>query len=153
MINQKKIESTIVRGLQDYLGCPVILANQHSPAPAYPYVSFTVTSPKTTNNGTYGTAYDGVSFKNIKQNWSFTSQSNDDDQCNEIALKAHDWFSQIGIVLLSDNNIHVNSVKDINNRDNLITIQYEYRRGFDVVFDVMDVIEYEFETIESVKLG
>lgn len=153
MIDQKKIESIIVNGLQDYLGCPVILANQHSPAPSYPYVSFTVTSLKTANNGTYGTEYDGVFYKHFKQKWSFTVQSDDDNQCSEITLKAYDWFSLVAVTILSDTEIYIERLEDISNRDNLITIQYEYRRGFDVTLVVMDVIEHEFETIETVGLG
>lgn len=152
MINQKKIESAIIKGLQDYLKYPVILANQHSPAPSYPYVSFTVTSLKAANNGTYASHHDGVFYKHYRQRWSFTAQSDDDDQCSEIALKAYNWFSQIAITYLSDNEIYIERLEDINNRDNLITIQYEYRRGFDVTFVVMDVIEYDFETIEKVDL-
>lgn len=153
MIDQKKIESTIVNGLQDYLGCPVILANQHSPAPSYPYVSFTVTSLKTANNGAYGTEYNGVFYKHFKQRWSFTVQSDDDNQCSEITLKTYDWFSLVAVTFLSDNEIYIERLEDISNRDNLITIQYEYRRGFDVTFVIMDVIEPDFEIIESVHLG
>ena len=153
MIDQKKIESAIINGLQDYLKYPVILANQHSPAPSYPYVSFTVTSLKTGNNGTYSSCHDGVFYKHFRQRWSFTTQSDDDDQCSEITLKAYDWFSQIGITYLSDNEIYIERLEDISNRDNLITIQYEYRRGFDVTFVVMDVIEYDFETIDTVNLN
>lgn len=152
MINQKQIETVIREGLENYLGCPVILANQHAPAPAYPYCSFTVTTPVQINQGTYGTEYNGKFFKPVRQVWSFTIQSDNDDQCSEYVLKAHDWFSLVGIVNLSDNEISIERLENISNRDNLITIQYEYRRGFDVTFVVMDEIEYEFETIESVKL-
>lgn len=152
MINQRHIETTIVNELQNYLNCPVILANQHSPAPRYPYVSFTVTSLKNENHGTYGTLSDGKFFKPVRQTWSLTVQSDDDNQCSELALKAFDWFSLVGVTYLADNEIHIERLEDIANRDNLITIQYEYRRGFDVRFVITDVIDHEYETIESVKL-
>ena len=148
----KQNESVIVNGLQEYLGCPVILANQHSPAPKYPYVSFTNIAPIKANNGTFCTNFDGHYHKAVKQTWSFTVQSDNDSECSEIVSKAFDWFSLVGIDYLSDNQIYVERLEDIRNRDNLITIQYEYRRGFDVVFVINDEIDLNFETIESITL-
>lgn len=152
MIDQQHIETTIINELQNYLNCPVILANQHSPAPPYPYVSFTITSLKNENHGTYGTLSDGRYYKPVRQTWSFTVQSDNDIQCSEIALNAFDWFSLIAVTYLADNEIYIERLEDIANRDNLITIQYEYRRGFDVRFVIMDVIDHDYETIEHVKV-
>ena len=152
MIDQKQIESVIIPKLQEYLGCPVILANQHSPSPKYPYVSFTVANLIQTNNGTYGTETYGEFYKPVRQSWSFTVQSDNDDQCNEITLKLYDWFSLVGVTYLADNEISIERLENISNRDNLITIQYEYRRGFDVILVLMDKITHEFETIETVEL-
>lgn len=153
MINQKQNESIIINGIQEYINCPVILANQHAPIPAYPYVSFTVTTPVVINKGSYGTEYDGVFYKPVKQVWSFTVQSDYTDQCMEIALKLHDWFSLVGITYLQDNEIVIERLENIGNRDNLITIQYEYRRGFDVTFVLMDEITHDFETIETIDIN
>ena len=149
MINK----SLIINPLEKYLNCSVISANQHSPAPKYPYVSFTITAPIHINQGSYGTESDGIFYKPVRQTWSFTVQSDDEDECDKITLKLYHWFSLVGITYLSDNNISVERLEDISNRDNLITIQYEYRRGFDVRLVAMDEIEYIDETIETIKLG
>ena len=64
-------------------------------------------------------------------------QSNDDIQALNIAMQAYDWFALIGNIYLSSNNIVVQRVGNITNRDNLLSIEYEYRRGFDVEFLLM----------------
>ena len=49
-------EPYLVTQLEQALGCPVVLANQTAPAPPYPYVSYTITTPVHHVGGTYGTA-------------------------------------------------------------------------------------------------
>lgn len=51
----------------------------------------------------------------------------------ELCLKARDWFEHIGLDYLKENQIIVQSVSGVSSRDNLITVEYEYRSGFDVV--------------------
>ena len=145
MINYRQIETIITEGLKAHLGCEVIMANQNSPAPDYPYVSYTVTTPKVANNGTYGEWEDGVKRKEVKQIWSFTVQAETDTESKVLALSASDYFDEIGNLYLSDFNIAVQSIGNITCRDNLITIGYEYRNGFDVTFALTD----EIATIED----
>lgn len=139
MINYRTIEASVVNGLQTYLTsknitCAVIRANQTAPVPPYPYISYTITSPVISNTKGYSVASDGKRYKPLAQTWSFTAQSNDDEEAANAALYAYDWFSLAGNTYLSDNNIIVQRVGNIGNRDNLVTIEYEYRRGFDVEF-------------------
>lgn len=141
MINYRQIETIIVEGLKAHLGCEVIMANQHSPAPDYPYVTYTAMTPKVANNGTFGEWEDGVKRKEVQQIWSFTVQAESDTESKVLALSASDYFGEIGFLYLSDNGIAVQLLGNITCRDNLITIGYEYRNGFDVTFAIADEIE------------
>lgn len=116
------------------------MANQNSPVPDFPYVSYTVTTPKVENNGTYGEWEDGVKRKEVQQIWSFTVQADNDTESKVLALSAHDYFSEVGRIYLSDNGISAQLVGTITCRDNLISIDYEYRNGFDVTFALADEI-------------
>lgn len=147
MIKYKSIRETIVEGLKGYLGCEVVLANQTVPMPEYPYVSFTVTTPKGANQGTYGYYADGIYRKPIKQIWSITVQSATPDEATELADKAHDYFGCLSKDYLQKNDIVVEKVGDITNRDNLLTYQYEYRSGFDITFVIMDELEIPEDSI------
>ena len=49
-------------------------------------------------------------------------------------MLAYDYFALSGNTYLSDNNIIAQRVQSITSRDNLLTIDYEYRKGFDVDF-------------------
>lgn len=134
MLDIRNNEIIIVDGLEKELGCPVIRANQTAPTPPYPYVSYTLITVANENNGTWGKYDDGKNRKPMTQTWSFTVQSNDSTESQTLALKAKEWFDHVGTVTLNDKNIIVQSVSEIGNRDNLLTIGYEYRNGFDVVF-------------------
>lgn len=139
MINLRANEIVIVENLKKYLTtdgrpCEVIRQNQVAEAPPYPYVSYTLTTPVSSDQGTYCEAEDGTLYKNVLQTWSFTVQSDDQDEAMTLALKAYAFFSSVGVTLLADNKIMVSRVRDVTTRDNLITIQYEYRNGLDVTF-------------------
>lgn len=143
MIENK--EKEIVNSLQSYLksknyDCPVIMANQTAPIPEYPYISYTITSPIISDNKGFCVSDDGTRYKPFTQIWSFTVQSNKDSESLNVSAVAYDWFAIVGNTYLSDNNIIVQSVGNVGNRDNLLTIEYEYRRGFDVTFLLMNII-------------
>ena len=83
-------------------------------------------------------------------------QSDNDAQCVDLAIKARGWFDNIGTTYLNDYNVIVEAVGGVTNRDNFITIDYEYRKGFDVTFWLLDVVEdattETTETIESFEV-
>lgn len=134
MINLDAIRTTIVKGLKEYLKIPVIRSNQTGEPPSYPYLSYTITNLLHENKGTWGQYGDGKDRKPVTQTWSITVQSDNASEAMRLVTKAYDWFDHVGIVYLNDNGIIVESLSDISNRDNMITIEYEYRHGFDVVF-------------------
>lgn len=146
MIKYRENEILIVDGLQNYLkskgyNCPVIMANQTAPTPPYPYIAYTVITPVSANMKGYSVANDGMRYKSLVQTWSFTAQSNDDVEAFNVTMLAYDWFALTGNTYLSDNNIVAQRVGNITSRDNLLTIEYEYRYGFDVDFLLMHTLE------------
>ena len=155
MIDVDKLKQVVVSGLKEYLGCEVIRTNQNAEPPAYPYVSFTITTLASANNGTYEEHEDGTTRKQVTQTWSITAQSNSEGESVKLALKAREWLDYSGRVYLKDNGVIVQSVTNITNRDNILTVEYEYKNGFDVVFYLFDETENNINksgVIEDVKL-
>ena len=145
-MNIRNAEIAIIRGLESYLSTEtrplkVVSANQTTPIPDYPYVAYTVTQSVVGNNGLYGIMSDGRRVKHYDCVISFTIQSDDMDEAAELAIRMVHWFNAVGIVYLSDNEIAVKNVGTVTNRDNLISVEYEYRQGLDVTFTLFDVIE------------
>lgn len=155
MINYRQIETIIVEGLKTHLGCEVIMANQSSPIPKYPFVTYTVSTPRVENNGTYGEFEDGVKRKEYQQIWSFTGQSDSDTESKMLAFSAHEYFSEKAYYYLGDNGIAVQLVGNITCRDNFLTTGYEYRNGFDITIAFADEIILEEDNeniIESISI-
>jgi hypothetical protein len=149
------IRKTVVTGLKDYLGIPVIRSNQTGEPPKYPYLSYGIITLASANNGTWGEYEDGIDRKPVTQTWSITVQSNDVSEAMEYTLKAREWFEHVGRLYLNDNDIIVQTVGNIGNRDNMLTIEYEYRNGFDVVLWFLSEVKNpsaETGYIESVQL-
>lgn len=153
MIDYEKIRLTIAKGLKEYLGCPVIRSNQNADPPDYPYVSYTITILESENKGTYEEHEDGTDRKSVTQTWSITVLSEDSSESVILAQKARQWFDRVGTIYLNDNDVIVQSVGAVSNRDNFITVEYEYRQGFDVVFSLVDEVNREIEYIEKVELN
>lgn len=145
MIDSRNNEVIIVNGLKDYLStdkraCEVVRQNQVAPIPEYPYVSYTVTSPVVTKGGTYSVAEDGTRYKQLDQVWSFTVQSDDQDEALNLAIEMYNFFALSGRTKLADNDIVVHNVGNVTSRDNLISIEYEHRCGLDVTFGLLHKI-------------
>lgn len=138
LIDVDKLKQVVVSGLKKYLGCEVIRTNQNAEPPAYPYVSYTITTLASANNGTYEEYEDDTTRKMLKQTWSVTAQSNKESESVSLALKAREWLDYSGKMYLRNNGVVVQSVTSVTNRDNILTVEYEYKNGFDVVFYLYD---------------
>ncbi len=141
MIAFDVMRETVASGLREHLGVPVIRANQTADAPAHPYVTYNVTTPATKNDGTWQQHDDGIDRKLVRSVWSFTILAKDFDESIMLATKARAWFEHTGRVWLDDHGITVQSTTDINNRDNILSVEYERKNGFDVFFYVFDEAE------------
>lgn len=141
MIDLHDLRETILTGLREYLGIQMIRADQTAPSPPYPYGTAKATTPATANQGTWQQHDDGIDRKMVRSIWSFSFLSADHDESVMLATKAREWFDHTGHVWLSDRGINVQSITDITNRDNILTVEYERKNGFDVVFYVFDEAE------------
>lgn len=154
MVNLENLRLTVAKGLKKYLNCPVIKNNQNAEPPPYPYVSYTITTPMTENKGTYGEYEDGKARKPVNTVMSITAQSDDDIESYTLANKAREWLDYVGKVYLNDNGVIVQSVTSVTNRDNVLTAEYEYKKGFDCFFWGYDEVSIpDNGVIETLEMG
>ena len=153
MVDYDGIRAIVVQGLEKYLNCPVIRSNQNADIRLilekeeneriYPYVVYTVTTIASENKGTWGEYADGKDRNPVTQTWSITAISDNNTESVMLANKAREWLGRVGTVYLSDNGIVVQSVGSITNRDNFLTVEYEYINGFDAFLWLYDEIDSE----------
>ena len=161
MIDFAKIRQTVVKSIKEHLQVPVIRTNQNAEPPQYPYISYTVTTLIKTNNGTYGEFTEKIDGESVKiyrkefqQVWSFTAYSDKDLQSKTLALKLYDYLDKIGSLQLAEQEIVIQRIENITNRDNLLTIDYEYRNGFDVTFAFMsEIADVTDENIDDFQIN
>lgn len=138
MIAYKAMREAIAAGLKQYLSVPVIRGSQTAKAPAYPYVVYNVTTIAGENNGTYQHHADGIDRLMVRSIWSISALSADWDESVSLAAKAREWFNHSGRAWLAEKGITVQTTTEITNRDNVLTVEYERKNGFDVAFYVYD---------------
>lgn len=152
MIDYEKYRPAVAKGVSDYVGVPVIRSDQNAPVEAKDYLTYTITTIAGKNNGTWQQHADGVDRLMVTSVWSITSISGDWATSVNNAVKAREWITHVGRAALSAAGITVQSATDINNRDNVLTVEYERKNGFDVVFYVYDAVENPTGIIESADL-
>lgn len=148
MLTDLEAEPYIVTQLENYVHCPVALTNQTAPAPKYPYISYTVTTPVQHTGGTY-CMQDGIYYQPMLQTWSFTAHADDSSTCQRTGMRMYDFFARAGRQALYQKQIAVSEKTDLIQRDNLLTIQFEYRCGMDVTFRLMHRLEVHESVIEQ----
>ncbi len=151
MIDYENMRITVVKGLKQYLGCPVIRANQNVQPPSYPYVTYTVTTLMSENGGTWQEYDNGIDRQAVTQTWSISALSNESSESVRLAAMARAWLTRLGTRYLNDNNVIVQSAGNITNRDNILTSEYEYKNGFDVVFWLYDEVENTVRSTEYIN--
>lgn len=148
MLMDLEAESYIATQLENYVHCPVILTNQTAPVPSYPYISYTITTPVHHAGGTY-CMREGVYYQPMLQTWSLTAHSDDSRACQQLGMKMYDFFARVGRQSLYQEQIAVSGKTDLMQRDNLLTIQFEYRCGMDVIFRLMHRLDIDEGKIEQ----
>lgn len=142
--------------LEDYTGCTVVPSNTTKNVPAHPYISYSIIHTDV-KKGTYAEGMDdngqAVLFKELLQKWSFTVQAKDDAEAMEKAMLINDFFAEAKRLDLEDNDIIIAEIGAITPRDTFLTVEYEYRKGLDVVLRFNNIIVKDVkDTVESVVL-
>ena len=145
MIDTESIRAVIVKGLREYIGVEVIRSNTSKPLPKLPFGSYTITSLLNNRKGTWGRYEDSKDRIPTTQVWSITLNSKDFGECTNLAVATHDYFSKAAIGYLKEYGIVVLSVGAIASRDTFLSVEYEYRMGFDITFGLMNELSYENE--------
>jgi hypothetical protein len=153
MIDLDKIRLVIVGGLKGALGAPVIRSNTVAPLPKLPFCSYTISDLLENSGGTWAQYEDGTDRIPAKQIWSITVNAEDYGSCTKLALTAHDFFSKSGVELLKKAGIVVENVGAIKARDTVLTVDYEYRQGFDVRLGVMNEMPNTKQGIDGVEIN
>lgn len=154
MVNTDNICLTVVKNLKKYLGIPIVESNQNAKMPKMPYGRYTITTPLTANQGTYGEYEDNTARKPIKQIWSLTFEATTNEEALRYANEARSWVDYVGTTVLNDNDVIVENVGAVGYRGNLLTVDYQHSQGFDITFWAYDEIEMpEVGVIESVDFG
>ena len=151
LIELQTIQQKMLSMLEEYTGCTVVPSNTTKQMPPYPYISYTLINLDT-RKGTYSahTSVKEVDGEEIpvevltmptKLKYSLTVQSESDINAFMIALQMKDFFEEAKRQELADSGAIVADVSGITPRDNMITIDYEYRKGLDVTLSLNNVLE------------
>lgn len=145
-----EMRNAMVEKLWDYLGCPVVLADQVQPEATFPFVIYSVTAPYIPGNtmGDYRTLPDGEDSTVVRRvmptaTFSFTCCSmnrmgeggtfvSGADEAYELADEAMGWFLHTGYMDVSALGITVVEVGQVQDRTTLVIDEAARRFGFDV---------------------
>ena len=145
-----EMRNAMVKKLWDYLGCPVVLADQVQPEATFPFVIYSVTAPYIPGNtmGDYRTLPDGEDSTVVRRvmptaTFSFTCCSmncmgeggtfvSGADEAYELADEAMGWFLHTGYMDVSALGITVVEVGQVQDRTTLVIDEAARRFGFDV---------------------
>ena len=145
-----EMRNAMVKKLWDYLGCPVVLADQVQPEATFPFVIYSVTAPYIPGNtmGDYRTLPDGEDSTVVRRvmptaTFSFTcccmnrmgeggTFVSGADEAYELADEAMGWFLHTGYMDVSALGITVVEVGQVQDRTTLVIDEAARRFGFDV---------------------
>ena len=120
-------------------GINTVRANQVGDLPTLPYGVYNVTSPYIKDTGHGNTIYlnvpEGMQEKlteQFKSMLSFNLYGVNTETTIDLANQVRRWFLFFGEEYLSDNNIVVVSVGNVEDRTTFLVDSYEYKYGFDV---------------------
>lgn len=153
LIKHSEIRDPLVFGLHNYMDLLVVQQSSIGDQPEYPFCTYSVTSPYLQlGQPEHYTDVQERSIEHYEQVYSFTIASTDEDEAMDLCLKAVQYFKFYGVQELKDKNIVVVKISNVTARDNMITINYERRYGFDVRVRVAsEEVQEVTEVIEAIK--
>lgn len=159
MMTHENVRNALVKGLYDYMGTLVIQSSTIGDMPAYPFITYTVTSPylrlgvDEEYTEQVDSTYQNRHVLHYERVFSFTIASKDEDEAMDLCMKAIRYFRNDGVLELKDKNIVIVEITNVTARDNFITIDYDRRYGFDVRIRLADEeVRETADIIETIDL-
>lgn len=152
MIDYEAIKRTIIGHIKSNTGHEVVLQASNAPQPAYPFCSYTITSPYLpVSNAEVGANI----VEDVEMVFSLTWHSQSATEAQGLAHQTAMLFKmRYAVQMLGDANISVVRLEGFQNRDTFLTIDSERRVGLDVRIRIRHTeappLGYELETVETV---
>lgn len=155
MIKISEIRNTVRKGLAAQLGVTTIVADQSGTQPKYPFTTVKmigagelVGQPSQYMKGTTMVQEQDVEFT-----MSINCYSDEIDIANDLAYKALQYFEFEGVAPLQEQNIAIIETHLLEDRSSFLTVDWEYRIGFDVRLRARSRITKDVEYIDKVELS
>jgi hypothetical protein len=150
MIDYETIKRTIVSHVRTRTGHPVILQASNDTQPAYPFCTYTVTSPYLPV--TFAEVGDDT-VEDVEMVFSLTWHSQSATEVQGLAHQTAMLFKmRAHRQQLGDAGIAVVRLEGMQNRDTFLTIDNERRVGFDVRFRVRHTESAVIDSIATVEI-
>ena len=160
MLDFRSIRNTITSGLHKAMGMLVVPQDMDGSMPAYPYITYTATSPYIDTPGQdverhylSETGYMLDSTKPVETVYSLTTYDEDDDAAAAVCMRMIEYFNRSGPAALAAAGVVVVSVGSVQNRSLWLGDHYERRWGCDVRFRVVDRSILPADYIEEAEIG
>lgn len=154
-----KVLDAIQEGIYNDTGLMIVDTDNNEKKPKYPFYSFKILSSPLSPNQVGAMevkAGEDIIEESLVMDSnmiiSFNAYSDKVRDSHKFVLKAWEWFKFKGYHYLSDRDIVVVNLSNIQDRTITIVDKFEYRQGFDVELRVLHQIDRELETIETYKI-
>ncbi|MEQ6856073.1 hypothetical protein AAHH17_16455 [Lysinibacillus capsici] len=154
MLKLSEIRTPILKGLKAFTGSTVIMADQSTKPPPYPYYTIKLaTIGESVGQVAEKSVGDEITIRQVLElDVSVTAFSNKLDESFDKAFEALEWFKGAGTYTLDESNIVVVNTQPITNRDTFINVDYERRHGFDVRLRVAAETTFNVGYIEHISV-
>ncbi len=165
-----EVRNSVINGLEEYLGRPVILSDQIANAPEFPYSYYSILTPRIS---THSFGLQCVEEKDngeyilkrqepVKATLSFTFCSKNreledgsyifgEDEAVELAEKAHGFFLLVAHNIQTENgDIVIDKVGTVSKRSSFVVEETVRRYGFDVQLSYIRTDEMPASVIQNV---
>ena len=166
-MNFLDVRNAVISGLEQHVGCPIVLSEQISERPPFPYGYYSVLAPRISNHA-FGLQYVKEAANEIllkrdepvsaTMSFTFCSQNREtdegyiygEDEAVKLAEKAHGFFLlNSRCIATKDGDIVIDSVGSVANRSSFIVEETVRRYGFDVKFNYIRTDEMPTTTIKN----
>lgn len=140
----KIITSSLIKAVKQATGVVCIEGNSSAQQPAYPFATFTITSPHIVNQHDA----EGSQFEVVV---SLTYHDSSSISALNLAKRCESFFgSHNGRTIFSEKNVVVVDIDNFDKRDNFISIDFERAAGFDVTLRVAETFVDDVPNIDNI---